>query len=469
MIGRTNVPQRKSPTINGDIANFTVANGNTISVGDFVSYKLVEEIKTFNNNTYTKDFVLPYDEENDKYVVCLNVGTGNTEKLIQLVQVVNGDVEILDTISVIVSSGYEISFDVYNGSMWYVKSATISSNTLTFTVGNINIQNDEFVDGVDLTGSCSTASVVSNISAPTTAFVRNGRIFFSGYVTSGTGSSRKVARYCYWVKQSGGVYSVEGSCQTSNITSAISNLYHEFCSMQQNDIITVDKSGGVYCYVSLIVYDSVNDTYSFGNSVYVQTGTYSQSFAQYVNIAYNKQYLGLTLGYGNSSFVCDLKVYTVSNGVLTKIVDTSVSGVYSANSYPKVFCLKGNSFVCVSGVEGASYIGKYCKVLCCDIDEYGVSTVATKYVENTANEENEICANVSFVIPVSKTSFLTYGNKGGATKYFKSLIDYDNNSVSFGEFGNVVESYSGNFNVGFAKTSGVGGDTIQVYIPHQNS
>ena len=112
MIGRTNVPQRKSPTINGDIANFTVANGNTISVGDFVSYKLMEEIKTFNNNTYNKDFVLPYDEENDKYVVCLKGGTGNTEKLIQLVQVVNGDVEILDTISVIVSSTFVVSINL---------------------------------------------------------------------------------------------------------------------------------------------------------------------------------------------------------------------------------------------------------------------------------------------------------------------------------------------------------------------
>ena len=67
MRGRTNVMQRKDPTINGLVRNFTVATGNTITKGDFVSYKLQAGKKTVTDyGTGISQKV--YDKANGLYV-----------------------------------------------------------------------------------------------------------------------------------------------------------------------------------------------------------------------------------------------------------------------------------------------------------------------------------------------------------------------------------------------------------------
>ena len=55
----------------------------------------------------------------------------------------------------------------------------------------------------------------------------------------------------------------------------------------------------------------------------------------------------------------------------------------------------------------------------------------------------------------------------------KGIIEYSfsvgENEILFGQPTNFVKAYDGKGSIGFAKTDGVAGDTVQIYVPHNNS
>lgn len=89
-------------------------------------------------------------------------------------------------------------------------------------------------------------------------------------------------------------------------------------------------------------------------------------------------------------------------------------------------------------------------------------------VDNSLNfiiNENE--ESLHYILSDFTTNILLEcSSANGVVKYFGNIDE--TNGFVIGEPTNYVQSYNGSFTVGFAKTGGTAGDTIQVYVPHNS-
>lgn len=425
MRGRTNVMQRKDPTINGLIRNFTVATGNTITKGDFVSYKLYDEKITVKSGRVFYLGQKIYDELHYRNIVKQRIGNQyylvlvDTSESYEEVSALTFDNDFYYE----VSNGYIYVLERYNR---FLKVYGIVNDEFVFidevslpysdyaTLGGINIINSQGTVGIFVLNQTSTQTyypinfdgttivIGQAISVPTninfssnymTAYYGDNKLVIFGKVRAGTSSSTYYPRLVL-CEYNNGAISVLG---TTDITSYFSSIF---------DILDLQTRNGLVILT--------------GSTTTSSTLTSGASYLFYVGSDNNFVFIitkSLVLSDDSANFITD-EIVNVSGYIYTWNNNSKILKLWSGID-PNHSVGKGAIFI----KPGSQFVGVY--------TDSDVSPIQYKF------------------------SVFVY--------------DVEEEEITIGKLTDSVESYSGGFTVGFAKTGGNAGDIIQVYVPQISS
>lgn len=458
MRGRTNIPNRKDPIINGDVENFVVAANNTITKGDFVSVVRNGDYRVLNELQYTVLYKKLYDVVNKKMVVVAK-SSGGVFYAFLMKQNSSGSVEIIDSISLDTQNAVKCFFDfnVSTNSLYY--KLNVSTNHSDYrNIHKYSIVNDEFVVQPNL--------VIPLTGNPLTGFAVFGVEENFAYTHSSS--------YSYFA-----VYSV------------VNNQYQKVV----NDI-TIPKTAqyvmsGDNC---VIVIGEANNSgsiiYKFYNfSLTGSTGTISQTTLNFSNTI-------------NSAETNDMQIVGNTLYLLINVrSNASSSSIYWYRPIVGIFDLSGNPMTVKFYNNFTTVTPSWChwwidygdanNVIIHSVSNYGTATYGygvTGMIVLTKNEQDLF----SFIVGEFQNISLTqngmigfmdngeiksvvftsdYSTTSGAVPS-RGVIEYSfsvgENEILFGQPTNFVKAYDGS-SIGFAKTDGVAGDTVQIYVPHNNS
>lgn len=414
MLGRTNVMQRKEPTINGVVQNFVVKSGSVISKGDFVSYTLQTDSKQVEN------IATVYDKRklSDNVYLVQSFDSSMQNYFLRIVSV-GQDLQVEDTISF----GSLIYYDVDTQGRVYVGNGT--------TVSVYDVSNLSF----NLIGTAT----VSRTIIGTLKLNSSGQF---GVVTKEFNSSNSRSNV-YLQIITVGQSSIELTTEElvlSNVPTATSS------TIFYTNYLSDDYFVMVWSY-----------PYAGSASGYV----YAQK-CQYLNGTFSSERQSLRTLYSASE---DLQIARFNGGLLkVKIGNTTnvyylVQGTLTAISLPTGVTAE-NLYPCdeeyyINLRYSAGYYSTLCKW-------DNTNKVMIKGQQTTSYDEYRSdwfkCAGdtlIQFMYSESEIYFW--------------MFDEVTLDLTKGYFSNVVEEYNGNYTVGFAKTGGIGGDTIQVYVPQTSS
>lgn len=430
MRGKTNIPPRLKPVINGDVENFVVASGNTIAKGDFVSYVLNNQYTQFDSRNMTLQYKYEYDEVNHKFFLAFTVT--NASPVIMLVQVVNGGLVVLDSVeaeNVVYFGGACI-----DGNYLYVCQApsSISYGAKDVIVKKYEIVNDEIVYLQDYTNTITISG--------------------SGYSGVVKGIVIKGSKVYFGVRY------------TSSSNASVRLYYGELGEeIPYNKYVDLSSVGNKNAEVTRFV------PYVDGNYIIIASTLF------YSNYLYS------------SIAAIDTTLQTITSN---DIVEESVSGrITGCDKYgSKIFCTSDSAILITEFVNGvfttlyseqyvnykSSIIGRVSQdkfvVIFTNASKTRTFTIGEtiQTVDNSLNSivsENE--GSLHYILSDFTTNILLEcSNANGVVEYFGSIDE--TNGFVIGEPTNYVQSYNGSFTVGFAKTGGTAGDTIQVYVPHNS-
>lgn len=426
MRGKTNVPPRLKPVINGDVRNFVVASGNTIAKGDFVSYVLNSQYTPFDSRTMTLVYKEEYDNVNHKYVLVFDVA--NSSPIIMLIQVSQGDLVVLDNYTVELSEGNGIHGAFVDGSYIYICDApsSVSMGAKTVIAKKFEIVND----AVTFVQDYSQTITVSGSS-------------YSGIVIGLAVKGSKVYIAVDYINSSG-----------STGSSSVRIFYGELGDdIPYNQYISSSGGGTKNSIV-------ICTPYSFGTKlVFVDMVS---GYGGRITIVDPTDNTIVNVESVAGFSVCDRfdsKICLASSTVaFYEIVNDEIVTLYN-NSF-----VNYNSLMAVGRIEENKFVVLFTNPQKTLLFDFGETVQVT---ENSLN-----------VIATPKESFncilsdynghvlLDCTNAYGVVKYFGNVDE--TNGFVIGEPTNYVQSYNGSFTVGFAKTGGTAGDTIQVYVPHNS-
>ena len=425
MRGRTNIPPRKQPAINGDVENFIVASGNTIAKGDFVSYVLNQEYTSFDSRTMELKYKWEYDEVNHKYVlVFLNSGT----PIIMLVQVVDGDVVVLDDESISIVDG-TFGGACLDGEYIYVFNATntIVSSQRTLLAKKYQIVNDEIVYVEDKTNTIDRYS-----GNPVGIAVRGSKVYYCYYYTD----TRSEYLYLYYGEFGDSLTTYQriqlALLSANSYTGAIFIPY----VFDSGHIVVVsslylDSLSGSTTTVSVInVSDNTVKNYSISDSDYSKHFWDCDKFGSKLCVVSQYVY-----------------IYEYSNGEFSVLY----SSTDKMTKKPIMGRIGQNKFVVLGATNSNT-----------KLFEVDGTVVLTENLLNTVVNYNSGCILSDYV----KGIVIDCSTQYGVVKYYG---EETTQGFVIGQPTNYVQSYNGGYTVGFAKIGGTAGDTIQVYVPHNNS
>lgn len=430
MRGRTNIPPRKQPVINGIVQSFTVASGNTIEKGDFVKYHLSDVTRAFDERNITDVNVYNYDVANNKYIVVGYDGT-NYVFVIYLVQTSSSGVSVLDSVvttdvGTSTKEGYPPFIE--GGNVYFlssVSSGDVESSDAICVLKHYLVTNDEFVEQNDISFSISKTYLTGLSSAryvyPIGAVVKNNVLFVfinsTGYL-SGNGTRYPLYVLQYSISQ--GVVAYQNSIRLTSWLQALLTVSPTRC----------------FCYGDRIVIGCRVDAFAFSfdstTGLYVFDGTYCGASSNTQNI---------------QKVVCDGRyLFVYGNSISSKVYDLNQSGFVALHTISQ-----SGTFYALGYVD----VGKFIARIGNDYVVYVVGATLTSF-SKTLN-----LIPISFIPYDGETSYYL---KSGVV-YGRIVIDFDNEGIEIGIFDGSVEEYDGSGAIGFAKTGGIGGSTIQVYTP----
>lgn len=460
MRGRTNIPNRKDPIINGDVENFVVAQNNVITKGDFVSVVRESGYRTLSNVKYSVIYKRLYDVVNKKSVLVIKSDSGFYYAVVM--QCTSGGVQIITQTPIdnVINTSVRFDFNTYNNTLYYTNNVGTSHQSYG-VIYSYAIVNNEFV-------------AQNAISLPN--------------------------------KPTDGIYAlaVFGNNQDIAIIHGTSFYFRVY-----------SKVNDVYTYASLDVASITNP--NSNNAVYAASGD---------NCA-------IVLGYSNQSgargdHVVKFYNYSSTNATIEKLeVNTTRDAIY----YSCDFEIVGDTFFYVGNVRyNASSSSAYWYKPFVAIFDISGNTLSAKFLEEFTTvtpswsfwwidygDDNEFLiqsfsryGTASYGVGMSGYIVLTEDNQGvfsfvvsqyqdlivpqagmisftnndeikaiafatdtssssgvvGIVEYSLTVVD---NEIVIGQPTNFVKAYDGKGSIGFAKTDGVAGDTIQIYVPHNNS
>lgn len=459
MRGRTNITQRSGTVpVNGDIKEFTVANGEVINVGDFVT-TITESVETnitslnsssSSNSDYSNRLLQrEIGEINGKKVFYFYPSNNDFSNCLFVIKDVNGDVfsvlsyapsRIYELGPACVIGNYIILRDCYDSSSSNnpgLKVLKLSDDLQTYEI----VQNfkDDYTLGLFGIFKVSDSKFVTIYYRNDTLrgfalySFNNGQITLLQYSTN-TDIVKRASGYCYGIVSDDGnsVYitfdyydvlycatvkingdSIESSNVISTKVSTHSSLT-KICKLSSNVYFCLGSSDSLQ-----VIMFSVSDSGNFGlKSVSSLTDLNESNYAA--------QYPVLTSNGDGSYFV----LYIVSN--------------FSNLRACKISFLNNSVNIDVKyGSLNSNYHKYYYSYL---VDKSG-DKYFIRYVQKYGNgSSSSINSSVYFITEMkAKTTGETI-DLGGGLK---------------------VSSYNGK-SIGFAKTGGTSGETIQVYVPKSN-
>lgn len=437
MRGKTNIPPRKAPAINGDVENFVVANGNTIAKGDFVSYVLNSQSVPFDSRDMEVTYKYEYDEVNHKFFVVFNLGSGYISTgLVMLLQVINGDLVVLDSKQI-----NPFMCTCIEGTSVYVArpSGNTSASYIEVVVDEYSILSDEFV------------------------FVQS---YATQYVpkASGSGYSRGIigmavkkpyvyinTRYGYSPSSGNGFNRIEtyrgelGDTLTQDNDMTLATIgYKSYSKLKYysyvvgNYIIFVTYIGGTSAYdgSNTTIVDAVNQVVvsnNGGNVVFLTCEMFGTKLC--------------LIEQANEG----VRIFDFNNGVLTPLY----TGYNTSN--------RTSFFIGRTGLNKFVVLDRTTPYTTREF-EFGETVL---YVDNQVNVGVNGKNGVSqYIFSDYETNVLLSDvGANGVVKYYGNETEQ---GFVVGTPTNYVKQYDGGFTVGFAKTGGTAGDTIQVYVPHNS-
>lgn len=431
MRGKTNIPPRKQPVINGDVENFVVASGNTIAKGDFVSYVLNNQYTQFDSRNMTLQYKYEYDEVNHKFFLVFTVA--NASPVIMLAQVTQGDIVVLDSIDVELTQTYGGA--CIDGDNIFVCDApsSVSYGTKDVIVKKYSIVNDEIVFVQDYTNTLTISG--SGVSGVVKGIAVKGLKIYFGVNYKDNSYSR--IRVYYGSLGEAIPYNRQVELYYSNKNT---NVVHFIPYVIGNYIVVVSDLYYSSSYQTFII-AAINTT--------LQTMTDSD-----VVVIYNQSKLTGCDIFGSK--ICCVG----NNGILIVSFD---NGIFTTLYDERFVNYKGSVVGRIAQDKIVVYFTNPNKTRTLTIGE------TIQHVDNEYNfiiTENE--NSLHYILSdFSNHVLLECSNANGVVKYYGS--EDEQFGFVLGEPTNYVQSYNGGFTVGFAKTGGTAGDTIQVYVPHNNS
>ena len=459
MRGRTNIPNRKDPIINGDVENFVVAENNTIARGDFVSVVRNGTYRVLTDVNLIVMYKKLYDVVNKKAIIVAR--TENDIYYGLIIKYTSGGSEIINQVPLdnIFSTYAKFDFNIYNNILYFVNNVGTGHQSYG-NVYSYAIVNDELV----------AQDVITLPNKPNDGII--------GLAVFGTNQDIAIihgttALFRVYSKNSNNEY-VYKLYDTDSVTNLTSNGFY-FAGSGDNCVIIVGNSNqsGADGHHIVKFYNYSSSDATISKLEIVPSG---MSFSD----GYEAQIIGDVF-----YFVIDCK-YSASGGSSywfrpkVGIVDISLD-----NLMVKYF----NEF---STINPSWYgwridYGDENTVIVHDISRYGTATYGygvTGVIILTESEQGVYNAVVGEFKEINtpqdggvafmdggelKIVAFTTSSSGSVSISAVGVVEYSfsvvGDEIVFGEPTNFVKSYDGKGYIGFAKTGGGAGDTVQIYVP----
>lgn len=432
MRGRTNITQRSGTVpVNGDIKEFEVAEGNEINVGDFVSYKTVENVsKLF--DAYGEITFWEY-LGNNYYAFILN-------NSLYLLKYENSTVNVVYIYNDYIIKAFSVLQD---GSL----ICCVENSPYVIRLG---------FNGNELIFLNSAGSDASGVNSPNYCFVyeNNFCVIYSGSSTV----------YSYF-------YKLDESFNINYISYTSSNLEYSRISRGICNFANIGKdvyfmwAGGTsstaqqYWFLNKLSVDFENNT-SSTESIYTNIIDYKKYKRNFLTpLLFNDKYYVIiyepessTSGYNEETKIL---IYNINSNTKTEQLLKNLGFNYTSGGLigiqSKIF--DNNKFALLFDMQVA--ILEFNE----DVSEVNlISNILTIDVRNSIGIILKNDLSFSLIMPGSSGTISQEVNCNESYNFLSQFLD-----KSF------VTSYDGSsLSIGFAKTSGNPGDIIQVYVPKSN-
>lgn len=442
MRGRTNIPPRQEPVINGQTRNFVVESGNTIAKGDFVSYVLNKSYANFDSRDITLVYKNEYDETNHKFVLVYKVKNGNP--IAMLVQIINGDITVLNTVSLSITNSLLNAY--MDGTSLYIVDSpeTVTSLSVNILTSRYDITNNALVFNQTYTNSIYAEQSNTTIY-PTNVAVKGTTIFLT-YAEYYAPSSSKVLYLKVRIGTLGGSmgstivelkrYSVTSSAHTKESASyTVGNNVVIIASLNEFTAITTFSTTAQIDVETFDFHLICADR--FGSKFAIFTHTVNTSNTTYTRFVDCDNSGNLSVLFG------ELLASTNYKGYL-------FHGRVGQNRYAAMVYSKSGSVVTVTTKtytigSTITYVTNTDNVVI-DPESTSLQCILSDYTTNVLLEKGSVLSGVNSVV-----------------KYYGSDVEI---GFIIGQPSSYVRSYAGGYTVGFAATGGTAGQTIAVYTPY---
>lgn len=459
MRGRTNIlGGGGGAVVNGQIKDFIVADGNNISVGDFVTMisgpaSYYETPSNINIEQYYKVVFKISDSKcaifYDKNIMILDLSNG-----IVLDKIISGNFQS-------VSSGNIYQIDNTHFAILYGGSTSNSIYSFKADILTLDVENNEcsFVTKTCSVDVSSLSYVNFNINGDV-AYVFNGVLFIQ----------------TMYSKYSSGSYIYEYAIAWFDLNSDKSDLYKfedpgnympysnnpsEFCwSHDENDNIYIfyqnSSSSSSLIEVNKLSLSLENESLQVIGKYQMNTGHIHK---------YNFRNLLSYIGNNNFALSCNngIEIIKVDNGITLLNYIQDVNNMFDIPS----ISVYGN-YLLIFQIDSARKIG-YQGVISLD-DLLTIEDFQTQnFTIGVLSGSSKGYVNSYFDLLSFDNKFLLFGVSPSSSKIVRVIeCKLENENIVGMDSENYVTSYNGKA-LGFAKTGGNAGDTIKVYVPYDNN
>lgn len=474
MRGRTNITQRSGTApVNGDVKEFVVEEGNVINVGDFVSFtrNIDEPTTVMQSGSFSSIIIYKEDDFYIQKILYVNSGVvqliknGEVKKSLTIGK--NYEAVYLSTLSKLVI-GDSVSHSVYSvdkSSFSISLLKTTTSNLSNFKCWQVFELGDKFLTLDYYNGLKATIFSLSSdnvVSVFKTVNINSSNYFSKDEKGVGFYKNGKLSIFHWYSSLGLSYFNFDGENLTIDGYNALKSFignqtYNCFVNYFDNNILltfpTVDQltddSTSVTNYV-IANYDGASDKI-VSQTIFNLEGY--EGAAASTNFPYiSNGYQTFLIPLGNNKFLC------FATAILKNNYDEMSSGTATTNSNYSII------YYCIYEYQNS------------------LMTKVTNWIElyrsNKPNLSNSrwlikyFLVNFMYYYLVENVYYcyfgLTSGNyNGNKVVYNLLLINFQLNNDVIGDVTGKVMSYNGG-SLGFAKTGGTSGQTIQVYVPYDN-
>lgn len=447
MRGRTNVTQRSgSAPVNGDVKECVVESGNKISIGDFVSYVPAKDEYYISDDGSLLSNMTPVKV--GSYFLYLS-----NNKLYAF-SLVNGIMVLSQKYDAYVLT----EMAIYNNYIFCIVRNGTSSANYTYSIIKLKFENGNFekVNDVNLTGRYVWGiSVNSNYNY----------VIAIGFENRKRGTTSNYDSYFHAeIFNIEDMSNIEGFSEVklgSKFVFALANVdcsdnkIYAFCSGNNS----YSPNTTHYCVEVVIDINFVSKTIDinfimgtgyarfdsgFSNNCVIPIGIFGSK------ICYIYRYDRTDLRY----LVFDVESLSFSSN--KALVSTSPNYIFKGSNYDEFFVLNYYS----SDTSVSSPKNTFASV------KFDIDTSELVFIGSLGNVFGEIQA-IGLIIYDNYTIYEIGSINSSDTKERKLIISKDGTEIKQDVDKDKVKSYSGS-SIGFAKTGGSAGETIEVYVPYES-